>query len=785
MTDIARLGFSVDTKDLTAAEQKLRAIKPAAEQAEKKARDLTSAFSGVGPAADGAGRRGTEAFRRITLSAGQMQSNFTNLGAQFQDIGVTAAAGMSPLLIGLQQGAQISAVFSQEVGGRGLGGALRGLGGAFLSILSPLSLIIIAMTSFLALGFQLIDWTGVARSALLFVADNMELLTNATLIAAGTLALIYAPTIIAGIGTLSVWIGVTLFGAIQKATWALIAFSVMNPFGAFVAGLAVAIAAALYFSDKIQQYFGVDIIGSVKSAINFIIGGMVGAYRTIVKTWDMLPAALGDAIFQTANNVIAGVEWMVNTSIKGLNRLLNASNGILGKLGGAALGQVGQISFGRVGNPYAGAAQAVGNVAASEIGAAQGVDYVGAGIGAIKDFASDASDYLRNLANGLGADDKEEKAKKSRERAERKQRDPFGDLVSDAEGRIATLKAEGAAIALVGEEALRAKYNQDLLNQARQAGIKLTPLQTLTLQDLAAEMARLDNANESRRVALDQIRSTEESIAMMGAEREAIGKTASETARLLTTQQLLNDEKFRGIQYSDQERQRIIDLAAAQAVLTEQMEKQRQELAFQRDVFDGYFGDIFDGLREGKSLWRTFADAATNAINRILDRLFDLWIDQAFQSLVTNQQGGGLFGSLFKLISSLGPAVGGVPSNLGTANNAVPFAKGGAFGSDIISQPTMFGYGNGKMGLMGEAGPEAVLPLRRGADGSLGVQMHAAANNNQPVNVNVMVQASEYFDAVVDQRATNVAAPMAARSAVAGAELAEGRIARRRRSVIP
>jgi hypothetical protein len=71
MTDIARLGFSVDTKDLTAAEQKLRAIKPAAEQAEKKARDLTSAFSGVGPAADGAGRRGTEAFRRITLSAGK------------------------------------------------------------------------------------------------------------------------------------------------------------------------------------------------------------------------------------------------------------------------------------------------------------------------------------------------------------------------------------------------------------------------------------------------------------------------------------------------------------------------------------------------------------------------------------------------------------------------------------------------------------------------------------------------------------------------------------------
>jgi len=46
-----------------------------------------------------------------------------------------------------------------------------------------------------------------------------------------------------------------------------------------------------------------------------------------------------------------------------------------------------------------------------------------------------------------------------------------------------------------------------------------------------------------------------------------------------------------------------------------------------------------------------------------------------------------------------------------------PFAKGGAFTNSIVSQPTMF-----DMGLMGEAGPEAIMPLNRSADGSLGIR---------------------------------------------------------------
>lgn len=49
------------------------------------------------------------------------------------------------------------------------------------------------------------------------------------------------------------------------------------------------------------------------------------------------------------------------------------------------------------------------------------------------------------------------------------------------------------------------------------------------------------------------------------------------------------------------------------------------------------------------------------------------------------------------------------------------FATGGVFANSIVSRPTAFAYGGSNMGIMGEAGPEAIMPLKRGPDGKLGV----------------------------------------------------------------
>jgi hypothetical protein len=62
--------------------------------------------------------------------------------------------------------------------------------------------------------------------------------------------------------------------------------------------------------------------------------------------------------------------------------------------------------------------------------------------------------------------------------------------------------------------------------------------------------------------------------------------------------------------------------------------------------------------------------------------------------------------------------------------NVIPFARGG-----IVDRPTLFPMAKG-MGLMGEAGPEAVMPLTRGADGKLGVKGGQTINFNPSITIN-------------------------------------------------
>lgn len=86
-----------------------------------------------------------------------------------------------------------------------------------------------------------------------------------------------------------------------------------------------------------------------------------------------------------------------------------------------------------------------------------------------------------------------------------------------------------------------------------------------------------------------------------------------------------------------------------------------------------------------------------------------------------------------------GSIAGGIGGMLG---GVMPFAKGGAFANgrtmagDVVSGPTAFPMRGGQ-GLMGEAGPEAIMPLRRGPDGKLGV---AAAGGGGSVNVTFNIQ---------------------------------------------
>lgn len=85
---------------------------------------------------------------------------------------------------------------------------------------------------------------------------------------------------------------------------------------------------------------------------------------------------------------------------------------------------------------------------------------------------------------------------------------------------------------------------------------------------------------------------------------------------------------------------------------------------------------------------------------------------------VQNALGGALAEGINGMLSGILPFARGGAFSQG---RVMPFAKGG-----VVAQPSLFPM-RGGIGLMGEAGPEAILPLARGADGRLGVQAGGGA----------------------------------------------------------
>lgn len=70
------------------------------------------------------------------------------------------------------------------------------------------------------------------------------------------------------------------------------------------------------------------------------------------------------------------------------------------------------------------------------------------------------------------------------------------------------------------------------------------------------------------------------------------------------------------------------------------------------------------------------------------------------------------------------------------------FAKGGTFTNSVVSTPTVFGTGSG-LGVMGEAGPEAIMPLTRTSDGQLGVKAAGGGGSTVVAPVSVTVNVSD------------------------------------------
>lgn len=305
------------------------------------------------------------------------------LSRQFADIGVTAAMGMNPLMILIQQGPQIvDQLALMKMQGVGLAAVLKGMGAAILPFLPALATI--GTVAAVAFG-------GAALAARALNKDNENLVNSLGL----------TQKQLDHLKDKGVDTGVTI-GDVFKGTFNYIRDAIapaLAPIGK-------------WFSDLFDA-----ITAGATAAVKAVVGGFVGAFAAIKAVWTDLPAVLGDITARTANVVIGGIEAMVNKAIGGVNKLIEAAKGAasLGVFGpaGAALasrvGSFGQVSFGRVDNQNAGAADRALEVAiaagkAAGDRAAKGVDKFMAGWG--KAITDATGDRLKKLAGDAGKDAK-------------------------------------------------------------------------------------------------------------------------------------------------------------------------------------------------------------------------------------------------------------------------------------------------------------------------------------------------------------------------------------------
>ena len=133
-----------------------------------------------------------------------------------------------------------------------------------------------------------------------------------------------------------------------------------------------------------------------------------------------------------------------------------------------------------------------------------------------------------------------------------------------------------------------------------------------------------------------------------------------------------------------------------------------------------------------RTMSKAFADATAggkrfdDVLRQLALRLSDMAVAKAFQQLARNLAGGlgDLFGDVFgdnpDTRGRRGHALDAI-SLMDKSGGLTAFAAGG-----VIATPAYFPLGPGGLGVAGEAGPEAILPLARGRDGRLGVAMSGA-----------------------------------------------------------
>ncbi|MDF1895079.1 phage tail tape measure protein [Rahnella contaminans] len=307
----------------------------------------------------------------------------------------------------------------------------------------------------------------------------------------------------------------------------------------------------------------------------------------------------------------------------------------------------------------------------------------------------------------------------------------------------------------------------ELYAASHQAGTKWTDEQRKAIQASSAELAKWNQrADETVRKQRDQADALKD---LTDAARKYRDETAltTETAGLSDRQRTRFDETQQVNRVFSKTDQGAQAIAARDAALTELDKKYKATAAAEADWMSGAAKGYNNWLEEISNVSGTVSDgvkttmdsAFTNVTsmlegNKVSWKTWGISVLQiiekvALQMAVVSAMGGGsssssgLFGSLVGGVASYfgGSAASGAASSSsfssGAYSNLSFNAKGGvydspslnSFSGGVYNTPTMFAFAQGA-GVFGEAGPEAIMPLTRAADGSLGVRAVGGSNSS-------------------------------------------------------
>ncbi len=656
--------------------------------------------------------------------------------------------------------------------------------------------------NFAALVDEMLNGTGVMSvfaQGIKFIADNLQ--TFAQII--GVIGFAYLFQMLNALQVTSYKVGFA-FGRMA-------AIMLANPFVA-AAAAAVGLLAALGWLDDAMDALGIiggdaldliktgfqglsDLAGAVffnlaewaKEQLGIMSGlfggffddtgtGFWGLLESVAKVFDMIAAVIASSVewgigafmnlwtavengaINAANAALKAIENLINFTINGINRVIDLAN----NMPGVNLGKVGTVSFSKI----AGGNKPMAGLGFGDIFAARVAVQSESGLQSKVRNAHDRATMGNAVNNALGGGGGRPRPRPSGGGGGRRHGGSRGSGQSDTAKLQEQFNKE---LSTTREKlnAIKAEFT-DMENY----GFKN---QFTTLREFDAELnkvgGRYSKFNEDQRKAIrnvyEQIHAQEQLNAVqafhldgkrhledMEFEVGLLGKSQAETERLRYAREL--DLKVRQqtagmspeyVAKMNEERDAILaQYDAIQRIKEERGEdwlggirdgvnKYAKSMGTLREQMADMVGNTFDTL--GNTLGDFVATGKANFRDMtvsILQDLSKIFIRMATMRLVSSFAGGS-----------------GMFANGGAFDDGLQFfASGGVFTNQVVSRPTMFAHGGG-FGVMGEAGPEAIMPLTRAPNGKLGVA--AQGGSGVQNNVNISVSISQTGNAESDSKA--------------------------------